>query len=109
MATRLDALTSQINPHFLFNTLASISSLIRPEPEAARTLTVKLPGLLRRRRRHQEHFVTLREELYAIDEYHDTERTRHGPQLKTDKAIDPATLELVVPSMLLHPLVENSI
>jgi two-component system LytT family sensor kinase len=109
MATRLDALTSQINPHFLFNTLASISSLIRSEPETARTLIVKLSGLLRRLLRHQEHFVTLREELDAIDEYLDIESMRFGPQLTIDKAIDPATLELVVPSMLLQPLVENSI
>ncbi len=109
MATRLDALASQINPHFLFNTLASISSLIRSEPETARTLIVKLSGLLRRLLRHQEHFVTLREELDAIDEYLDIESMRFGPQLKIDKTIDPATLDLVVPSMLLQPLVENSI
>jgi two-component system, LytTR family, sensor kinase len=109
MASRLDALASQINPHFLFNTLTSVSSLIRSEPEKARTLIVKLSGLLRRLLRSQEHFVTLREELDAIDEYLDIESIRFGPQLKIDKHIDPATLDLIVPSMLLQPLVENSI
>jgi len=109
MASRLDALASQINPHFLFNTLTSVSSLIRSEPEKARTLIVKLSGLLRRLLRSQEHFVTLREELEAIDEYLDIESIRFGPQLKVDKQIDPSTLDLIVPSMLLQPLVENSI
>src|SRR5262249_19211014 len=109
MESRLDALGGQINPHFLFNTLASVSSLIRSEPEKARTLIVKLSGLLRRLLRSQEHFVTLREELDAIDEYLDIESIRFGPQLRIDKDIDPATLNLIVPSMLLQPLVENSI
>lgn len=109
MESRLDALASQINPHFLFNTLASVSSLIRSEPEKARTLIVKLSGLLRRLLRSQEHFVTLREELDAIDEYLDIESIRFGPQLRIEKDIDPTTLNLIVPSMLLQPLVENSI
>ncbi|HEY3886708.1 MAG TPA: histidine kinase [Vicinamibacterales bacterium] len=109
MATRLDALASQINPHFLFNTLTSISSLIRTEPETARTLIVKLSGLLRRLLRSQEHFVTLREELEAIDEYLDIETVRFGSMLIIDKQIDPRTLDVIVPSMMLQPLVENSI
>jgi two-component system LytT family sensor kinase len=109
MESRLDALASQINPHFLFNTLTSVSSLIRSEPEKARMLIVKLSGLLRRLLRSQEHFVTLREELEAIDEYLDIESIRFGPQLKIEKHIDPATLDLIVPSMMLQPLVENSI
>ena len=109
MASRLDALASQINPHFLFNTLTSISSLIRSQPETARTLIVKLSGLLRRLLRSQEHFVTLREELEAIDEYLDIEAVRFGPKLTIEKEIDPGTLGLIVPSMLLQPLVENSI
>jgi two-component system, LytTR family, sensor kinase len=72
-------------------------------------LIVKLSGLLRRLLRSQEHFVTLREELEAIDEYLDIESIRFGPRLHVEKAIDPASLEIVVPSMLLQPLVENSI
>jgi two-component system, LytTR family, sensor kinase len=109
MAARVDALANQINPHFLFNTLTSISSLIRSEPETARLLIVKLSALLRRLLRSQEHFVTLREELEAVDEYLDIERVRFGPTLVVDKQIDPSSLDIVVPSMMLQPLVENSI
>jgi two-component system, LytTR family, sensor kinase len=109
MAARVEALASQINPHFLFNTLTSISSLIRSQPETARMLIVKLSGLLRRLLRSQEHFVTLREELEAIDEYLDIECIRFGPTLKVEKQIAADCLDVVVPSMLLQPLVENSI
>jgi two-component system LytT family sensor kinase len=109
MAARVDALANQINPHFLFNTLTSISSLIRSQPETARLLIVKLSALLRRLLRSQEHFVTLREELEAVDEYLDIERVRFGPTLVVDKQVDSACLDIVVPSMLLQPLVENSI
>src|SRR5688572_18501058 len=109
MAARVEALASQINPHFLFNTLTSILSLIRSQPETARVLIVKLSGLLRRLLSSQDHFVTLREELDAIDEYLDIEQMRFGTRLEIEKHIDPETLDIVVPSMLLQPIVENSI
>lgn len=109
MAARVEALANQINPHFLFNTLTSISSLIRSQPETARVLIVKLSGLLRRLLRSQEHFVTLREEIAAVEEYLDIERVRFGPSLRVELAIDPASLDVIVPSMILQPLVENSI
>ena len=109
MAAKMEALTSQIHPHFLFNTLASIASLIRSQPETARMLIVKLSGLLRRLLRSHEHFVTLREELEAIDEYLDIESVRFGPKLTIEKEIAHDTLDGVVPSMILQPLVENSI
>ncbi len=109
LAAKIEALASQINPHFLFNTLASISSLIRTQPETARMLITKLSGMLRRLMRSTDHFVTLREELESVDEYLDIEVIRFGPQLKVVKHISPDTLDVVVPSMLLQPLVENSI
>jgi two-component system, LytTR family, sensor kinase len=109
MAARIEALANQINPHFLFNTLTSITSLIRSQPETARMLIVKLSGLLRRLMRSQEHFVTLREELAAMDEYLDIERIRFGPSLVVEKSIEDSSLEVIVPSMILQPLVENSI
>jgi two-component system LytT family sensor kinase len=109
LAAKIEALANQISPHFLFNTLASISSLIRTQPETARMLITKLSGLLRRFMRSSDHFVTLREELESIDEYLDIEVVRFGPQLKVDKQIAPRTLDVIVPSMLLQPLVENSI
>ena len=109
LAAKIEALANQISPHFLFNTLTSISSLIRTQPETARMLITKLSGLLRRFMRSTDHFVTLREELESIDEYLDIEVVRFGPQLKVDKQIAPQTLDVIVPSMLLQPLVENSI
>jgi two-component system LytT family sensor kinase len=109
MKARIDALTNQINPHFLFNTLASISSLVRTKPEAARMLILKLSSMLRRRLRHDEPFVSLREELASVDEYLDIEAVRFGTQLRVEKDISPDTLDGVVPSMILQPLVENSI
>jgi two-component system LytT family sensor kinase len=109
MTARLEALASQINPHFLFNTLTSISSLIRSRPETARLLIGKLSGLLRQLLRSQDHFVTLRDELASIDQYLDIETVRFGPTLVVEKRIAPDTLDQTVPSMLLQPLVENSI
>ena len=109
LTARVEALASQINPHFLFNTLTSISSLIRSNPETARTVIVKLSGLLRRLLRSRDHFVTLGEELESIDEYLAIEMIRFGPQLKVEKQVSPDTLGVIVPSMILQPLVENSI
>ena len=109
LAARIEALSNQINPHFLFNTLTSISSLVRTQPNTARMLITKLSGLLRRLMRSTDHFVTLREELESIDEYLDIEVVRFGPQLKVDKQIAANTLDIVVPSMILQPLIENSI
>jgi two-component system LytT family sensor kinase len=109
LAAKVEALKSQINPHFLFNTLASISSLVRSQPDTARMLITKLSGLLRRLLRSHEHFVSLREELESIDEYLDIEVVRFGPKLTVRKEIGADTLDLLVPSMILQPLVENSI
>jgi two-component system LytT family sensor kinase len=109
LAARIEALANQINPHFLFNTLASISSLIRTQPDTARMLITKLSGLLRRLMRSTDHFVTLREELESIDEYLDIEVIRFGPNLLVEKQISPQTLDVIVPSLILQPLIENSI
>src|SRR5204862_6374643 len=68
-----------------------------------------LSGLLRRLMRSTDHFVTLREELESVDEYLDIEVVRFGPQLNVVKQVDGDTLDVIVPSMLLQPLVENSI
>jgi two-component system LytT family sensor kinase len=109
LAAKVEALKSQINPHFLFNTLTSVSSLIRSQPETARAVIQKLSGLLRKLMQSQEQFVSLREELTAIDEYLDIEVIRFGPRLTVKKSIAPDTLDLMVPSLLLQPLVENCI
>jgi two-component system LytT family sensor kinase len=106
---RLAALSRQINPHFLFNTLNSVTSLIRSDPEQARQVVYKLSKILRRLLRQQDNLTSLGEELSFIDDYLAIELVRFGDKLRFVKDIDPATLDLLVPSMLLQPLVENSI
>jgi len=106
---RLAALTSQINPHFLFNTLNSVSSLIRTDPNQARVMVVKLSKVLRRLLRKHENFTGLREELSFIEDYLAIEVVRFGEKLRFEKDIAEDTLDMLVPSMLLQPLVENSI
>ena len=107
---RMEALQNQINPHFLFNTLNSISSLVRFDPDMAREMIFKLATILRRLLNSSEAFGPLREELEFIDNYLDIEVVRFGrDKLRVVKELDPASLEVVVPSMLLQPLVENSI
>lgn len=106
---RLSALMRQINPHFLFNTLNSISSLIRTDPELARGVIYKLSNILRRLLRNQENLNPLREELQFIEDYMGIELVRFGDKLRFITDVDPATLERLVPSMVLQPLVENSI
>jgi two-component system LytT family sensor kinase len=109
LQARLDALQSQINPHFLFNTLNSVSSLVRVEPETAREVIVKLGNILRSLLRKHDAFSDLREEVAFIDDYLDIEVVRFGDKLRVHKELDPDTLDFIVPSMLLQPLVENSI
>jgi two-component system, LytTR family, sensor kinase len=110
LQARMEALQSQINPHFLFNTLNSIASLVRFDPDMARVLIVKLANILRRLLRKGDSFVPLREELNFIDDYLDIEVVRFGrDKLRVVKELDPTTLEMIVPSMLLQPLIENCI
>lgn len=109
MEAKLEALSRQINPHFLFNTLNSVSSLIRTNPEQARKVVYRLSHILRRLLRKQEHFVPFREELSFTDDYLSIERVRFGDKLRFEKEIDDRALDWPVPSMLLQPLIENCI
>ncbi len=110
LEARFDALQRQINPHFLFNTLNSIASLVRSRPELAREMTVKLANILRALLKDHDSHVPFRDELKFTDDYLDIEVVRFGPdKLRIEKDIDPRTLEVLVPSILLQPLIENSI
>jgi two-component system LytT family sensor kinase len=110
LEARLDALQRQINPHFLFNTLNSIASLVRVKPELAREMIVKLGNILRSLLKEHDSYVPLSEELKFTDDYLDIEVVRYGAgKLRVEKEIDPRTLGVLVPSILLQPLIENSI
>lgn len=110
LQARMEALQSQINPHFLFNTLNSVSSLVRVDPDTARLLIIKLANILRRMLRQTEAFVRLEDELDFIDDYLDIEVVRFGrDKLRVIKDVELDSLDAMVPSMLLQPLIENSI
>ncbi len=109
LEARLDALQRQINPHFLFNTLNSITSLVRSQPELAREMILKLANILRVLLKDREAFVPFREELAFTDDYLAIEVVRFGDKLRVVKEIAEETLQVVVPGMLLQPLLENSI
>jgi two-component system LytT family sensor kinase len=110
LQARMEALQNQINPHFLFNTLNSVSSLVRFDPDTAREVIIKLATILRRLLNSSESFVPLREEIDFIDNYLDIEVVRFGrDKLRVIKDLEPESLETMVPAMLLQPLVENSI
>jgi two-component system LytT family sensor kinase len=110
LEARLDALRRQINPHFLFNTLNSIGSLVRFQPEMAREMIVRLANILRTLLRDHESFVPFRDELAFTDDYLGIEVVRFGAdKLRVEREIEPETLEVMVPSMVLQPLIENSI
>ncbi len=109
MRARLDALTSQINPHFLFNTLNSVSSLIRTNPPQAREVVLQLSRILRRLLRNHENLTALRNELDFIADYLSIELVRFGEKLRYERDVAPDTLDMLVPSMLLQPLVENCV
>ena len=106
---KLSALSSQINPHFLFNTLNTVSSLIRTNPDEARRVVYRLSHILRRLLRKTEAFSSLKDELSFIEDYVSIEMARFGEKLRFVRDIEPATIHCPVPSMVLQPIVENSI
>ena len=106
---RLQALTNQINPHFLFNTLNSISTLIRVDPGRARMMIYRLSNILRRLLRKTEGVCPLRDEISFVDDYLGIEVVRFGDKLRFAKEVDEKTLDCLVPTMLLQPIIENSV
>lgn len=108
--TELKMLRSQINPHFLFNSLNSISSLTITNPEKARDMVIKLSEFMRYAlSKKDEQPVTLRSELENLRLYLEIEKVRFGDRLTTDEQIDGKCLEVKMPVMLLQPLYENAI
>lgn len=108
--TELKMLRSQINPHFLFNSLNSISSLTITDPEKARTMVVKLSEFMRYAlSRKDEQPVSLQSELENLRLYLDIEKVRFGDKLTTEENIEPECFDFKLPVMLLQPLYENAV
>ncbi len=106
----LNMLRSQIRPHFLFNSLNSVSSLTISNPQAAQDMIIKLSEFMR----HSltlgaETMNSLNDELYHAGLYLDIEKVRFSDRMKIDKTIDPKCGEMMLPAMILQPLLENAV
>jgi len=109
-ASELQALKMQLHPHFLFNTLHGISTLIDSDQASAKAMVVKLSSLLRCTLEHSSSdLIPLREELKFIREYLELEEMRLGARLTVAWSIDPETQRTLVPQLILQPLVENAV
>ncbi len=107
---QISLLKSQINPHFLFNTLNSISTLMHSSKEQARKVITQLSDIFRYALdSHTGKMVKLMEEVDFIESYIRIQQVRFGDRLKFEKQIDPSCLGLSIPPMILQPLVENSV
>lgn len=108
--SELKALKAQINPHFLFNALNSISALISADPKAAQTTLERLAGIFRGTLLASEkESVPLGKELALVDAYLDIERARFGKRLGVRQSISDEARELPIPPLILQPLVENAV
>ena len=106
----LKALRAQIDPHFLFNSLNSISALVMTDPAAARRMCILLADFLRGSLKlGSEERIALAEEIRLAECYLDIERVRLGSRLKIERDIDPDCETCLVPPLIIHPLVENAI
>src|SRR5213595_1443070 len=107
---QLRALKIQLHPHFLFNTLHSISSLVLEDPPKANSMIARLGDFLRLTLDHADHeLVTLKEEAEFLRAYLDIEQVRFGDRLKVAFEMEPMTLSAQVPHLILQPVVENAI
>ncbi|MBB5078069.1 sensor histidine kinase [Nonomuraea endophytica] len=109
MEAEVRALRAQISPHFIYNSLTTIASFVRTDPERARELLLEFADFTRYSFRRHGDFTTLAEELRSIDRYLILERARFGDQLQVTLRIAPEVLPVAVPFLCLQPLVENAV
>ena len=109
LGARIEALQSRIRPHFLFNSMNSIASLIAIKPEAAENAVLDLSELFRATLNTKESYVTIGEELELCKKYLNIESLRLGDRLTLEWQIDPQVLSYIIPPLTLQPLVENAI
>ncbi|HYY34889.1 MAG TPA: histidine kinase, partial [Candidatus Binatia bacterium] len=108
--SNLRTLKAQLQPHFLFNTLNAIASLVRRNPDAAEDMIGSLSDFLRMvLDTAQQHEVPLRREIEFLDLYVEIQQARFGERLRVQKEIEPDALDVAVPALILQPLVENSV
>ncbi|MET8808714.1 histidine kinase [Streptomyces sp. NPDC004546] len=105
----LSRLRAQISPHFLYNALSAIASLVRSDPERARDLLVQFSELARYAFSGRGQFTTVAEEFRAMEVYLQLERARFGSRLSTSVRVAPEVLPVTLPFLSLQPLVENAI
>jgi LytS/YehU family sensor histidine kinase len=105
----LEALRAQISPHFLFNTLNTIASLIRTSPERAHDMVIDFAEFFRETLKKHGEFGTLAEELDYVDKYLEFERARLGHRLQISREVEPDALEVLLPVLVIQPLVENAV
>ncbi len=106
---RLEALRAQINPHFLFNTLNTIASRVRTDPEEARQLLVRLADFFRYAVRQHGQFAEFAQEYAFVRTYLTLEQARFGDRLHIDLDVDPQVLGVEVPVLVIQPLIENAV
>jgi LytS/YehU family sensor histidine kinase len=107
---RLDALRMQLNPHFLFNSLNTITALVHENPEAADRMITRLSELLRTSLdRAETHEIPLSQEFAFLARYLEIEQARFGERLKVEFAPGAGTPDALVPALILQPLVENAV
>lgn len=109
-SAQLQMLRYQVNPHFLFNSLSSLRALVRENQKKAEEMILQISKFLRysliSKKNNQ---VRLKEEIEALGHYFEIERVRFGDKLVTEVKIDKAAEDLLIPSFLIHPIIENAI
>jgi two-component system, LytTR family, sensor kinase len=106
---KLDALRAQINPHFLFNTLNTIASNVRTDPDEARQLLLRLADFFRYAVRQEGQFADFGQEYFFVRTYVSLEQARYGDRLRVHYDVDPQVLTVQVPVLVIQPLVENAV